>query len=109
MRYSYDPYGAVTPSDTSTGFTNPYQYTGREADRPWLYYYRARYYSPVLGGFISEDPLGFGGGQASFYSYVGGDPVNNIDPLGLWCFNFNQFSSYIYNHDVDSWFSTADY
>jgi len=83
QKYSYDPYGNVTQSDTSTGFTNPYQYTGREADTPWLYYYRARYYSPVIGSFISEDPLGFGGGQSSFYAYAGGDSVNNIDPTGL--------------------------
>ncbi|WP_205744421.1 RHS repeat-associated core domain-containing protein [Dyella sp. M7H15-1] len=83
QNYSYDPYGNVTASDTTTGFTNPYQYTGREADSPGLYYYRARYYSPMMGGFISEDPIGFGGGQGSFYAYVGGDPLNSIDPLGL--------------------------
>nr|WP_284399639.1 RHS repeat-associated core domain-containing protein [Dyella lipolytica] len=83
QQYSYDPYGDVTPSDTTTGFTNPYQYTGREADTAGLYYYRARYYSPMMGGFISEDPAGFGGGQLSFYAYAGGDPVDHSDPSGL--------------------------
>ncbi len=83
QQYSYDPYGNVTASNTTTGFTNPYQYTGREADSPGLYYYRARYYSPMMGGFISEDPLGFDGGQASFYAYVDGNPLNDTDPLGL--------------------------
>ncbi|WP_240669021.1 RHS repeat-associated core domain-containing protein [Dyella sp. M7H15-1] len=83
QRYSYDPYGNVTPSDTTTGFTNPYQYTGREADSPGLYYYRARYYSPMMSGFISEDPITFGGGQLSFYAYVGGNPLSYIDLLGL--------------------------
>jgi RHS repeat-associated protein len=82
-QYSYDPYGNVTPSDTTTGFTNPYQYTGREADTPGLYYYRARYYSPMMGGFISEDPAGFAGRQLSFYAYVNGDPLDRTDPLGL--------------------------
>jgi len=81
-QYSYDPYGNVTPSDTATGFTNPYQYTGREADSPGLYYYRARYYSPMMGGFISEDPITFGGGQLSFYAYTGGDPIMYRDPSG---------------------------
>ena len=38
--------------------TNPFQYTGRENDATGLYYYRARYYSPTLRRFISEDPLG---------------------------------------------------
>lgn len=82
-QYSYDPYGNVTLSDTTTGFTNPYQYTGREADSPGLYYYRARYYSPLMAGFINEDPIGFGGGQLSFYGYVGGNPVDSTDPSGL--------------------------
>jgi RHS repeat-associated protein len=81
-QYSYDPYGNVTLSDTTTGFTNPYQYTGREADSPGLYYYRARYYSPMMGGFISEDPITFGGRQLSFYAYVNGNPVMYRDPSG---------------------------
>jgi RHS repeat-associated protein len=82
-QYSYDPYGNVTPSDTTTGFTNPYQFMGREADTPGLYYYRARYYSPMMAGFISEDPAGFAGGQLSFYSGFRGDPLDFNDPLGL--------------------------
>ena len=93
--YSYDPYGNVTPSDTTTGFTNPYQYTGREVDSPGLYYYRARYYSPMMAGFISEDPAMFVGGQLSFYAYVGGDPLDYTDPYGLWTFQIG--FSFTYN------------
>ncbi|MFC5438372.1 RHS repeat-associated core domain-containing protein [Rhodanobacter umsongensis] len=84
QRYNYDPYGTVTQMDNSTGFTNPYLYTGREADAPGLYYYRARYYSPMLGRFISEDPLGFRGGQSNLYAYAGSSPVMYVDPYGLW-------------------------
>lgn len=83
QQYSYDPYGNVQASDTTSGFTNPYQYTGREADAAGLYYYRARYYSPRMGAFISEDPLGFGGKQNSLYAYVAGNPIGNLDPFGL--------------------------
>ena len=79
--YSYDPYGNT--SQSGTGFTNPYQYTGREADTAGLYYYRARYYSPMMGSFISEDPARFAGGQLSFYGYAGGDPLDFSDPQGL--------------------------
>lgn len=82
QRYSYDPYGNISSSDTSTGYTNPYQYTGREADTAGLYYYRARYYSPEMGRFISEDPLGFGGRQANFFAYSFGSPLNYIDRNG---------------------------
>ena len=82
QQYSYDPYGNTTPTDTTTGFTNPYQYTGREADGPGLYFYRARYYSPTIGRFISEDPLGFGGGQNNFYAYAHSNPIMYMDRNG---------------------------
>jgi uncharacterized protein RhaS with RHS repeats len=44
--------------------------------------YRARYYDPNIGRFISEDPMGLGAG-VNFYSYVHDNPVNLTDPLGL--------------------------
>jgi len=61
---------------------NPYTYTGREYDtETGLYFYRARYFDPSIGRFISEDPIGFGGG-INFYGYVGGNSLNFIDPFG---------------------------
>lgn len=48
-----------------------------------LYYNRARYYSPTLQRFISQDPIGFAGGDANLYRYVLNDPINIEDPLGL--------------------------
>lgn len=60
-----------------------YGYTGREHDSvTGLLYYRARWYDSHQGRFISEDPLGFGSGL-NFYSYVEGNPISLIDPLGL--------------------------
>src|SRR4030042_6229617 len=53
--YTYDPFGNVTVSGETSD--NAFQYTGRENDGTGLYYYRARYYSPELQRFISEDPL----------------------------------------------------
>ncbi len=44
--------------------------------------YRARYYDPATGRFLSEDPIGFDGGS-NFYAYVGNSPTNRKDPLGL--------------------------
>ena len=44
--------------------------------------YRARYYNPTTGRFLSEDPIGFRGG-INKYAYVGDDPIDLIDPFGL--------------------------
>jgi RHS repeat-associated protein len=42
---------------------------GRELDRETgLYYYRARYYDPKVGRFISEDPIGFSAGDTNLHS-----------------------------------------
>jgi RHS repeat-associated protein len=75
----YDPWGNALQGSTSAG----YAFTGREWDPETnLYYYRARYYDPKLGRFINEDPIGFAGG-VNFYAYLGGDPIDRVDPWGL--------------------------
>ena len=66
--YTYDSYGNLTNS--SGPVSNPFSYTGRELDsETGLYYYRARYYNPTSGRFNSEDPIGFGGGEAPHRPY----------------------------------------
>lgn len=58
-------------------------YTGRERDEETgLYYYRARYFDPAPGTFVSEDPLGFGAGDENIYRYVFNSPTNYTDPSG---------------------------
>jgi len=79
-QYTYDPYGQTSSSGSAS--TNSQQYTGRENDGTGLYYYRARYYSPGFGRFISGDPISLAGG-INTYAYVNGSPTNNVDPLGL--------------------------
>jgi len=90
-QYRYDPFGNTTVSTLSgSPSANSFQYTGRENDGNGLYYYRARYYSPRLGRFLSNDPLGFFGAELSLYSYTGDSPVNFNDPYGtdkLECFH----------------------
>lgn len=78
--YTYAPYGATTTSGTVSD--NTYEFTGRENDGTGLYYYRARYYNPVYGRFVSEDPIGLAGGS-NLYGYVNGQPTMKVDPLGL--------------------------
>lgn len=63
---------------------NPNQFTGREYDKgTGLYYLRSRYYDDQIGRFLSFDPLGLTAGVNS-YAYVLNDPVNYIDPFGLY-------------------------
>jgi len=77
----YRPFGELLSEQG--GQQEPLRYTGRSLDpASGLYYYRARWYDPALGRFVSEDPLGFQAG-INFYAYVGNDPVNGNDPTGL--------------------------
>ena len=60
-----------------------FQYTGQTwLPEIWLYHYKARMYSPTLGRFMQTDPIGYADGM-SWYAYVGNDPINFVDPLGL--------------------------
>src|SRR5208283_5311627 len=78
---SYDPFGNKTVSGTANN--NQLHYTGREQDPDTGYIYdRARYYDPITGRFITEDPLGFKAG-ANFYVYALNNPINFNDPYGL--------------------------
>ncbi len=79
--YTYQPFGATTAAGAANA--NSYQFTGRESDGTGLYYYRARYYSPTSQRFISQDPIGFGGGDSNLYGYVGNQPTEYVDPSGL--------------------------
>lgn len=76
---SYDGFGNAT-----NNLSTRYQYTGREYDNfTGLYFYRNRWYDGNLGRFISEDPIGLGGGINQF-AYVGNNSINGTDPTGLY-------------------------
>lgn len=78
--YTYDSFGNTTNSGVNV--TNPFRFTGRDFDsETGLYYYRARYYAPPTGRFVSEDPIRFWGG-INFYPYVADSPVDFRDPSG---------------------------
>ncbi|MFJ3793384.1 RHS repeat-associated core domain-containing protein [Kitasatospora sp. NPDC090091] len=78
-RYLYDPFGTTATSGDDKG--NSRRYAGREDDGTGLYYNRARYYSPGLHRFISEDPIGFKGGT-NLHAYAANRPTALTDPSG---------------------------
>ncbi len=79
--YTYDEYGRPL---SSSFVGNRYFFTGREYDKETgLYYYRARYYDPAMGRFLTQDPIGYAGGM-NLYGYCGNNPVNFVDPWGLY-------------------------
>ena len=117
-RYTYDAFGTPqlawpVPSSLSQLSTvgNRFFFTGREYDQETgLYFYRARYYHPGLGRFLSRDPLGtlpdvnlyrYVGraenllpyfkplNETNPYLYTGNNPITRIDPLGLWYIDIN--------------------
>ena len=79
VQYSYGPYGSLSVTGSTT---NSYDYTGRESDGLGLHYYRARYYNPTTGRFLSEDAIGFLGG-INDYIYAADDPMDFNDPFGF--------------------------
>jgi len=76
---TYDAFGNGTGSKETR-----YDYTGRERDPlTGLLFYRARWYDPQIGRFISEDPTGLQGGVNPF-AYVENNPLSYRDPQGQW-------------------------
>ncbi|MEW6742309.1 MAG: FG-GAP-like repeat-containing protein [Planctomycetota bacterium] len=85
--YLYSGFGNMVAT-TADGATR-YGYTSREfaaesayADQQPILYYRARYYDPWSGRFLSVDPLGVSAGP-NLYLYVADNPLRYTDPYGL--------------------------
>ena len=81
--YDYDPYGnplQATAPLTDLGYAGMVYNADSGLDLTWH-----RAYDPTIGRWLSRDPLGEAADpEGNLYAYVGGDPINNVDPLGLW-------------------------
>ncbi len=86
-RYQYDPYGKISIFN-STGspvsgslIGNTFFYKGKKYHpEVGLYFFRARFFSPLIGRFLTRDPIGYG---LNLYEYAYSDPINFDDVFGL--------------------------
>ena len=87
-QYRFDAWGRTTVYDgvgqplAQSAIGNRYVWQGREIS--WvtgLYYFRARWYDPVWGRWLSNDPIGISGGLNQ-YVFCANNPVNFTDPFG---------------------------
>ena len=84
QRIDYDTWGNGTVVAGAT-FEQPFGFAGGIWDRDTgLVHFGAREYDPATGRWLQKDPILFRGGDTNLYAYVGGDPVNLIDPSGTY-------------------------
>ena len=91
QKISYDPFGTATlqTSGPFPAWQQPFGFAGGLYDEDTgLVRFGARDYDPEVGRWLARDPILFKGGQTNLYVCAGDDPVNRIDPSGLWGFAF---------------------
>lgn len=83
LTQDYDAFGrapgTAAPTTETVGFIGRW---GVQATGGNLYLMGKRGYDPAMGRFISEDPLGFAGGDVNLYRYARNAPTLMVDPLG---------------------------
>ncbi len=108
--HAYYPFGEELAATFNTGYTDRQRFTGHERDLANatgqgddLDYMHARHCSPIVGRFLSFDPIG--GNPRSpqtwnRYAYVMGNPIKYVDPEGL--FGLGYFDIYAANAGADA-------
>jgi len=97
--YEYDPFGNLIQSELLSGLQtwNKFRFSTKQIEEellipttsssagvsPNLYYYGYRFYSPRLGRWINQDPIGEPGGY-NLYGFSGNNGLNAYDVNGLW-------------------------
>jgi RHS repeat-associated protein len=83
-KINYDSYGNVI-SDSEPSFDVPIGFAGGLYDQDTkLVRFGYRDYEAHSGKWTAKDPIGFSGGDTNLYAYCNGDPINHVDPNGLW-------------------------
>ena len=87
--YVYTPFGVVSSQYGASAASNPWRFSSEIAeDDTATVYYNYRHYEPVMGRWLSRDPIEDIAGQHS-YIFESNRLIDMIDPLGLWALNLN--------------------
>jgi RHS repeat-associated protein len=83
-RIAYDAFGNIV-LDTNPLFDIPFGFGGGFYDKDTgLSRFGYRDYNPATGRWTAKDPILFEGGNTDLYGYCLNDPINAVDPIGLW-------------------------
>ena len=111
-RVDYDSFGNII-NDTDPSFTIPFGFAGGLHDPDTgLVRFGFRDYNPDVGRWTAKDPIFFAGGDTDQYGYCLNDPVNWIDPFGLWGISYGgslmgiDFSATLYDSNK-GWFPST--
>ena len=90
-----EPFGTSVPNEdpghSGKKFTMNLRYAGQYYDKESsLFHNGFRDYNPKIGRYVQSDPIGLKGG-INTYTYVNGNPLRRIDPLGLWSVTFGGY------------------
>jgi len=88
-RYEYDPYGVASvlaPDFTARGVSD-FEWETTYCGYRWdagtgLFVVRNRFYHPVLGSWLTRDPIGYAAGDVNLLRYVGNSPLDMFDATG---------------------------
>ncbi len=80
--YRYDEFGKLLKKVAIVD--QPFRFSTKQYDeQTGLSYYGYRFYNPAIGRWSTRDPIGEAGG-INLYDFVGNNPVNFVDPWGLY-------------------------
>lgn len=92
---SAEPFGATVPNQNPSGlgaFVFNQRFPGQLYDAETGNFQNwHRDYNPRTGRYLQSDPIGLQGG-INTYAYANGNPISNIDPLGLWSVEFGGYA-----------------
>ncbi len=92
--FNYDEFGTSEKKNKNDD-SFPFGFAGGIYDADTgLVRFGVRDYDPETGRWVTKDPIGFAGGDTNLYAYTLQDPVNLIDPNGLWSLSIGIYAGY---------------